>query len=351
LTSAWVIENSRCHQIDSAAAAPKDNEVVVAVEASQISPAQTLLDTSDGLVPGISAVGIVVAAGEQALGLLGKRVLVGTTDPCGECIVCRRGRAGLCPAATRRGGPHRGTLAQRVTVQARWTIVLDSQLPVGGVEAAAIAGDAAAAYTLYACSNLSSNDAVVVCGQSAVSRFLIEILRAKGIIPTVIVDGATSIWSDWVIRQGAALCSIPVNPTYNGVDVVGAVAASMRARLPDATAHRAWRIIATDTASLPSALATATSPGAQLMLWAPPTQRDSLQQFLQSAHIALAEMLNHESTLTSVTAPHPDLLIDVAAMVAKQEIQLAAGVEIMTVETLGTVANDVTRSLVVALSP
>ena len=53
--------------------------------------------------PSGAAVGIVDDARERSAVLLGKRVLVPACDPCGQCEVCRRGGAAVCPLATRRG--------------------------------------------------------------------------------------------------------------------------------------------------------------------------------------------------------------------------------------------------------
>src|SRR5437899_13035843 len=87
---------------------------------------------------GTSAIGRVIEAGPRATVLLGKRVLVGPIDPCGECDVCRRGGAAVCPLAKQRG-----TIGPRVIAGARWVVGLDDgmDLPLPG--GAAVAGDVA----------------------------------------------------------------------------------------------------------------------------------------------------------------------------------------------------------------
>src|ERR1051326_3125713 len=132
---------------------------------------------------------IVVEAAQPngaAVGTLpdGRRVLVPPFDPCGECDVCRRGGAAVCPQLVRR------TPAARINANERWLVPLAGELDIPGAEAAAIAGDVATAYTLYARSNVAPRDPVVITGATPVARFLDQILRAKGITPIHAVPGA-----------------------------------------------------------------------------------------------------------------------------------------------------------------
>src|SRR6185503_9095361 len=125
--------------------APAVELVGIAVEASQ---------------PSGAAVGRVDDASEGAAVLLGKRVLVGPIDPCGQCEVCRRGGPAVCPLATRRPLP----VAARIKVSSRWVVALADGLELPVPAAAAVAGDVACAYTLYARTGLSSREPVVVIG-------------------------------------------------------------------------------------------------------------------------------------------------------------------------------------------
>ncbi len=198
------------HTISSPAPSPDLHEVVIAVEAAQLARSQPYLP---GAVPGVAAVGRVVAAGEQALALLEQRVLVGAIDPCGQCEVCRRGGGTVCPRARHRGSDERGTLAERITVAAKWVVPLGGELGLDGAQAvvpasgdaatgaaaarpkrgpsdpaalAALGGDAVLAYTVYARSDLAPREPVVVLGTSPVTRFLVEVLLAKGLMPVVV---------------------------------------------------------------------------------------------------------------------------------------------------------------------
>ena len=199
--------------------------MVIAVEAAQLAHAQPY---RPGAVPGVAAVGRVVAVGEQTMSLLELQVLVGSIDPCGQCEVCRRGGGTVCPHAHHRGGDARGTLAERITVAGKWVVPLGGELrldrngyasdspghrPVDPATLAALAGDAALAYTAYARSDLAPRDPVVLLGCAPVTRFLVEILLAKGLAPVVLLERAMDEhgyersdggWRHWLEDRGVA---------------------------------------------------------------------------------------------------------------------------------------------------
>ena len=119
-------------------------------------------------VHGAAGVGRVVRTGERGDHLLDRRVLVGPIDPCGECDVCRRGGAAVCPLARRRDA-----LGATVAAAARWLVPLDDGLALPVPAAAAGAGDVALAYTLYARTGVGPRDPVIVVGECPIGRFLI----------------------------------------------------------------------------------------------------------------------------------------------------------------------------------
>jgi D-arabinose 1-dehydrogenase-like Zn-dependent alcohol dehydrogenase len=239
-----------------------------------------------------AGVGRVVACGARSLGLDGRRVLVGPIDPCGECDVCRCGGAAACPLARRRG-----ELGATATVRGRWVVPLDDGLELPGSSAAAVAGDVALAYTLYARTGVAPREPVVVVGGSPVARFLIEILIAKGIAPTAVADPGA--WSDWLHGKGVAVA--------RDRDAVAAVFAA------HSLGTRPWRVLCGDPAASPAAVELA-GPRATLTLLAGASPR------------AIAgDALAREVTIIGVAGAHPDLVVEVAAMCAKHEIDLAAG--------------------------
>ena len=96
-------------------------------------------------------------------------------------------------------------IGARLRVASRWVVALADGLELPLPHAAAVAGDVATAYTLYARTGLGPREPVVIVGDNAVSRFLVEILRAKGITPAVIVELADDAWRDWLLAKGAAV--------------------------------------------------------------------------------------------------------------------------------------------------
>jgi len=239
-----------------------------------------------------AGVGRVTVAGERSRGLLDRRVLVGPIDPCGECDVCRRGGAAVCPQATRRS-----ELAARVVVAGRWVVPLDDGLELPSPSAAAVAGDVALAYTLYARTGLAPRDPVVVTGGSAIARFLIEILLAKGIAPTAVAEPGP--WADWLLSRGVSVAADR-----------DAVTAALAAQ---SLGTRPWRVVCGDPAANHDAAELA-GPRATLTLLAGTTP-----QPIAGAVIA------REVTIIGVAGAHPDLVVEAAAMCVKGEIDLADG--------------------------
>jgi D-arabinose 1-dehydrogenase-like Zn-dependent alcohol dehydrogenase len=246
-----------------------------------------------------AAVGIVDDATEGSAALLGKRVLVAPADPCGQCEVCRRGGAAVCAFAK-----PRGAVGKRLRVATRWTVTLGGGLDLPVPAAAAVAGDVTTAYTLYARTGLGPREPVVVVGGNAVARFLVEILRGKGITPTVIAAGIAAgdeAWRSWLVGKGAAV--VEAQPD--------AVAAAVSAQ---GMGNRPWRLITTSPDGIEVAARLA-GPRATLTVLA------------NGPMPALpGELLAREVTIIGVAGPHPDLIVEAAALCVKGEIDLVGGV-------------------------
>jgi 6-hydroxycyclohex-1-ene-1-carbonyl-CoA dehydrogenase len=252
--------------------------------------------------PSGAAVGIIDDASEGAAVLLGKRVLVGPADPCGQCEVCRRGGAAVCAQAT-----PRGPVGKRLRVPSRWVVALQGGLDLPVPAAAAVAGDVTTAYTLYARTGLGPREPVVVLGATAVTRFLVEILRGKGITPTVVVDGAVSddAWRSWLLEKGAAVV------TGTGDALVASIGGAVSAQ---GMGNRPWRVIASEPGVVAQAAELA---GA----------RSTLTVLADRALPSLpGELMAREVTVIGVRGPHPDLIVEAAALCVKGEIDLAGGV-------------------------
>ena len=259
-------------------------------------PVETLGIAVEASQPGGAAVGIVDDAGERSAALLGRRVLVPAMDPCGQCDVCRRGGTAVCSLARRRE-----ITAGRLRANGRWVVALGDGLELPVPAAAAVAGDVTTAYTLYARTGLGPREPAVVAGCTAVTRFLVEILLAKSITPTVIADAHDRAWCDWLAGKGAAIAR----------DSAEAVTAAVAAQ---GLGTRPWRLLATDARAIASAAAMA-GPRATLTVLA---DRD--------APALPGSLLANEVTILGVAGPHPDLIVEAAAMCVKGEIDLAGGV-------------------------
>lgn len=261
---------------------------------------------------GDAAIGTVVASGARAEVLRGRQVLIGPRDACGECEVCRRGGAPVCPLGRGRApGP-------RIRAAARWAIALGDGLDLPLPGGAAVAGDVALAYTLYARTGLGPREPVVVVGASPVARFLVEILRAKGLQPVVVVAPAVpgepvdpgEAWADWLLARGAALARIAPDAAADHARAV--VTAVVDETAAQATGARPWRVIAAAPDAVAAAAALA-GPRATLTV-------------LAGGDLALpAALISREVTVIGVAGPHPDLVVEAAALCVKGEVDLVAG--------------------------
>jgi L-idonate 5-dehydrogenase len=255
--------------------------------------------------PSGAALARVTATPEGALLAAGTLVLVGPTDPCGECEVCRRGGAAVCANAR-----PRDPSAWTAQLSSRWLVALGDGLELPSPAAAAVAGDLALAYTLYARTGLAPRDPVVITGTTAVTRFLVEILRAKGLTPVVVTDHAEL--SAWVLGKAAHVAT----------DRDGVIAATNTLGL----GTRPLRVIATDAATF-SIAAELAGPRATLTVLAPAADLPG-------------SLIAREVTIIGVAGAHPDLVTEVAAMCAKGEIDLVGGTT--------SDRSDPTRALVIA---
>ncbi|HET7505369.1 MAG TPA: alcohol dehydrogenase catalytic domain-containing protein [Kofleriaceae bacterium] len=247
----------------------------------------------DAVQSGIAAgVGRVIADGAHASGLVGRRVLVGPIDPCGECDVCRRGGAAVCPTARRRD-----SLGARVVAASRWLVPLEDGLDLPSPAAAAVAGDVALAYTLYARTGVAPRDPVVVVGASPITRFLIEILLAKAITPAAVTGPGA--WADWLAGKGVLVA-------HDRAELTAALAAQSLGTRP-------WRVLCGDPAQAPAAIELA-GPRATLSLVAAP-----------SIAALAGAVLAREVTILGVAGAHPDLVVEAAALCVKREIDLVGG--------------------------
>lgn len=225
-----------------------------------------------------------------------KLVLVGPYDPCGECDVCRRGGAAVCPTRT-----SHDAVGSHVRAASRYVVPIEGGLELPVPAGAVVAGDVTLAYTLYARTGPAPRDPVVLVGASPVARFLVEILRAKGITPIVVTEPAP--WCDWLRAKGAVVA-------HDAEAVTSAITAQ-------GSTARAPRVIAvsSDPQTIERAAAL-TGPRSTLTVLAP----------IASLPGVLAA---REVTVIPVAGPHPDLVVEAAAMCTKGEVDVVGNTSLV----------------------
>ena len=287
--TAWRVVTGAPVPVDDEPPAPGVDDVVIAVDGAWLAPV-----VGSAPVAGSAAVGEIVDAGAQARSLVGTRALIGPHLPCGECEVCRRGGAPVCPRGSVLGVDRRGTLADRITVPARWVVGFGPALDIPGPAAAAVAGDVAIAYAMYARASIGPREPAVVIGDDASARFLVQILTAKGVTPVVIAGGSDA--------DHAAAIAEAAGLGYAG---------------------KPWRLFATTVAARAAALALA-GPRATIVV---------RTLFGETTGITL-DRLADELTLHAVIGAHPDLLVEVAALVVRGEVTLDGLVTVVAIDAL-----------------
>jgi D-arabinose 1-dehydrogenase-like Zn-dependent alcohol dehydrogenase len=291
----------------ASAAQQVGDSAIVAVEAASVGPDAWARSAA---APGLAAVGRVVDGGPGAAHLLGQRVLAGRFAPCGECDVCRRGGAVVCPTGEALGA-RRGALGDghgRLAAPARWLIPLEGPLAVAGASAAVLGWEAALAYALYARAGVGPREPVVVIGDDAVAALLRQILAAK---------------------HASVLDLAAATPEHDNDD-----ADDVRARLVAAAAAaghgaRPWKVLETtgEAALRARALAIA-GPRVVVALAAPPGAAPVTDAAATSAALA------REVTIVGVAGAHPDLLTEVAALAVRGELDPVGAAELVPHEHL-----------------
>jgi threonine dehydrogenase-like Zn-dependent dehydrogenase len=280
VSRAWQLRGGAIAAIENEPALRGDDDVLIAVEAASLGP-RALAERAE--VPGLAAVGRVVATGPDARHLDGARVVVGPVQPCGDCDLCRRGAAAVCPAGRTLGVTVPGTLSERVVARARWVLPLGGDLDVPGPTAALLGHEAALAYALYARAGVGPRDPTVVLGDGPVARLLTQILAAKNAAPG---------------GEGGG--------------------------------DRPRKIFACDGVDAAEALAIA-GPRATVSVARP---LGTVCISAEDRTEGLAAALAREVTIIGVAGAHPDLLPELAALVVRGELELATAATVVTIDGL-----------------
>jgi threonine dehydrogenase-like Zn-dependent dehydrogenase len=300
--------------------------------------------------PGGAAVGTVQDAGESATHLLGKRVLVGPDQGCGECDVCRRAGVVVCPEGARLGRDVEGTLATAVVARARWVCVLEGELAgvpgVDGPAAALIAREAAWAYAMFARAGVAPGEPVFIVGNDVVARFLCQIAAARSVRPMLVAASAAGDAGSWVESLGGVAVRIPERPpgSREAVPDPGAArAAAMQAAASGGHGKRPWYIFETSATSQGRALALSLAgPATRLTMLASAAITGSRPyQPVAPGPVpgpvpdpVLGPVLDLDGVIHGVAGAHPDLLPEVAALVVRGELDVTTAAEIVPVAAI-----------------
>ena len=151
--------------------------------------------------------GKVVAAGSGAESWLGKAVIVPAVIPCGECDLCKRGRAAICRAQKMPGNDIQGGFASHIAVPARGLCLVDEQrLAAAGLALAEVSVVADAVTTPYQAvhrAGVTPGSLAVVIGVGGVGGYCVQMAQAFGAkVVAIDVDPAKL---EAISAHGAAL--------------------------------------------------------------------------------------------------------------------------------------------------
>ncbi|MCP4446178.1 MAG: alcohol dehydrogenase catalytic domain-containing protein [Myxococcales bacterium] len=274
-------------------------EVRVAVQHVCLEP-QDFSDVSDGVCPGGGLVGKVVECGAAASALHGARVLVPQVVACGECDTCRRGAATVCPERSVLGRDRHGGCAEVVVCAARWLTRCDEQLDLDGPLAALVAGPALRAYALFCRVGLSAGDVAIILGGGATAEILAMLASSRGARVARCGHDDEKPSTDYIRSQLSELGALD---KPQKLFVLG---------------NESDFTLATELAHPASILIEATGKG----------------------NADLAALHRRELSLLSLAYPHPDLLPETVALVAKGELEIGA---LLSATTLGANSLDESR--------
>jgi 6-hydroxycyclohex-1-ene-1-carbonyl-CoA dehydrogenase len=296
--------------VERPAPALDDDHLLIAVEAAVFgAPEIAAAATNDPCIPGGAAVGVV----EDGLAdWVGRRVLVDPESPCGECDVCRRGGAAVCPEGDVIGRTRDGALATAVVARARWVCAVDGELSLPSPAAALAAREAAHAYAMFARAGVGPGEPVVVVGDGVIARFLVDIAAARGTRPLVLADDDDG-WRAHVERRGGLAVVAPTDAIAGTRDAVA------RAADGAGLGRRPWRIFETSADAAHRALALSLAgPAATVTLLA----RRALGAAPGGAPVDLEAALDRGVTVLGVAGAHPDFLPEVAALAVRGDLDL-----------------------------
>jgi 6-hydroxycyclohex-1-ene-1-carbonyl-CoA dehydrogenase len=151
--------------------------------------------------------GRVESTGFEASGWMGKAVIVVASIPCGDCDLCRRGKATICRKQIFLGSDVDGGFATHIKAPARSLIAVDEHaLAEAGLTLADVSVVADAVTTPYEAvhqSGLAPGDLAIVNGVGGVGGYCVQIAKAFG--ATVVAIDIDQSRLDMIAGHGADL--------------------------------------------------------------------------------------------------------------------------------------------------
>ena len=292
------------------------DQVLIAVHAAVLGQPERAVRTA--YTPGGAGLGKVVAAGESAAHMLGQKVAIGPEQPCGECDICRRGGAVVCPSATYLGRTADGTLASMVVARARWLCALERDLRVTSPTAALIGREAAWAYALFTRAGAGPGEPVIIVGDDVVARLLAEVSVAKGAKPVVVT--ARPGFAAWIEACG-------------GMPVAADPAAVAAAAARGGHGKRPWFVFETSATPEHRALAMSLAgPGTRMTLLSAQAAGRADAAASSISQPLMERLIDLDGVCIGVAGAHPDLLPEVAALAVRGDLDLVAATEVLSLE-------------------
>ena len=155
--------------------------------------------------------GRVVAAGNGAENWLGQSVIIPAVIPCGECDLCKRGRAAICRAQKMPGNDIQGGFASHIAVPARGLCPVDEpRLAAAGLNLSEVSVVADAVTTPYQAvhrAGVTPGSLAIVIGAGGVGGYCVQMANAFGAkVVAIDVDPAKL---EAISGHGAALTLNP----------------------------------------------------------------------------------------------------------------------------------------------
>jgi 6-hydroxycyclohex-1-ene-1-carbonyl-CoA dehydrogenase len=125
--------------------------------------------------------GRVVAAGDPFGDMAGKNVVIPAVLPCGECDLCKGGRANICRGQKFPGNDFDGGFASHVVVPARFLAPIPEN--TGGLKISQLAVVADAITTPYQAmkrANVRKGDLAIVTGVGGLGTYMVQMVKDAG---------------------------------------------------------------------------------------------------------------------------------------------------------------------------